>query len=137
MLPAAAMIGTALSGCVKKPPPVSVNELMENPRLLEATMVRCSADRNLRYEVECVNARDASSRLQAAAEKARRDELERQSESKRQALREAQEAADAARRRELEEQKLREEEEYHGQFGTAPGDAAPESETEAVDDPAN
>ena len=30
-----------LAACTKEPPPVSVAEFMENPRLLEATMVRC------------------------------------------------------------------------------------------------
>ena len=132
LLPVALLV-VAQSGCADKSPPVSVSELMENPRLLEATMVRCSADRGLRYEVACVNARDASSRLEAAAERARREELERQSASKRQALREAQAAADVARQRALEDQKLREEEEYHGQFGTTPDGEFPESETEPAD----
>ena len=104
-----------LAACAEEPPPVTVSEFMENPRLLEATMVRCSENRaELKYEAECVNARDAVNRIAAREEKARREELERQSEQKRQALRRTQEAAAAARRRALEEQRRREEAEYLG-----------------------
>ena len=47
-----------LGGCGNEPPPVSVTEFMENPRLLEATMVRCGQNRaEMKYESECVNAR--------------------------------------------------------------------------------
>lgn len=129
------LILASLSGCAKKPPPVSVDELMANPRLLEATMVRCTADRRLRYEAACVNARGTSRRLQLAAENARREELERQSEMKRQALRESREVADAARRRALEEQKLREEAEYHGQFEAVQDEVQRGPGTVAAGDP--
>lgn len=93
-----------LVACAKQPPPVSVAEFMQNPRLLEATMVRCGENRaTMKYEAECVNARDAVNRLEAREEKARREELEAMSERKRQALRRTQQAAEAARRRAAEE----------------------------------
>ena len=106
-----------LAACAREQPPISVSEFMENPRLLEATMVRCGQNRSeMKYEVECVNARDAINRLEVDAKQARREELEAQSERKRQALRRTQEAAAEARRRALEAQKRREEAEYLGVF---------------------
>lgn len=113
-----------LGACAEEPPPISATEFMENPRLLEATMVRCAQNRaESRYIAECMNARDAVNRLEATAERTRREGLEKQSERKRQALRRTQEAAAEARRRSLEEQRRREEEEYL--FGGAPaGDVA-------------
>ena len=113
-----------LGACAEEPPPISAAEFMDNPRLLEATMVRCGQNRSeSKYVVECVNAREAVNRLEAAAERDRREGLEEQSERKRQALRRTQQAAAEARRRALEEQRRREEEEYL--FGDAPaGDVA-------------
>jgi hypothetical protein len=111
-----------LAACSEEAPPVSVGEFMENPRLLEATMVRCAQNRSeSRYVVECVNARDAVNRLEAAQEKARREEFELQSERKRQALRRTQEAAAEARRSALEAQRRREEQDYLGIFDHTPG----------------
>ena len=110
-----------VAACSEEPPPISVNEFMENPRLLEATMVRCGQNRSeMKYEVECVNARDAINRIERAEERARRAELERQSERKRQALRRTQEAAAAARQRAVEEQRRREEAEYLAIFEELP-----------------
>ena len=111
-----------LAACAKEQPPISVSEFMENPRLLEATMVRCAQNRaEMKYEPECVNARDAVNRLEVRAKQAKREELEAQSERKRQALRRTQEAAAEARRRAVEAQKRREEAEYLGVFdGVAP-----------------
>ncbi len=89
-------------------------------------MVRCGQNRSeSKYVIECINARDAVNRLEAAAERERREGLEKQSERKRQALRRTQQAAAEARRRALEEQRRQEEEEYL--FGDAPQDdvAAP------------
>ena len=106
-----------LAGCAEEVRPVSVQEFMDNPRLLEATMVRCGQNRaTMKYEAECVNAREAVNRIEAAEEKARRVYLEEQSERKRQALRRNQEAAAEARRRALEAQRLQEEAEYLGLF---------------------
>lgn len=106
-----------LSACGEEPPPISVAEFTEQPRLLEATMVRCGQNRSeSRYDVECINARDAVNRMEAAQEKVRREELEKQSERKRQALRRTQQAAAEARRRTQEAQRLREEQEYLGIF---------------------
>jgi hypothetical protein len=115
---------TLLVACSEEPPPVSVGEFMENPRLLEATMVRCGQNRSKsRYLADCINARDAVNRLEAAAEKTRREDLERQSERKRQALRRTQEAAAEARRRTLEAQRSQEEQEYLGIFDQAQGES--------------
>ncbi len=111
-----------LAACTEEPPPVSVAEFMEKPRLLEATMVRCAQNRSeSRYLAECINAREAVNRIEAAQEKTRREEFEKQSERKRQALRRTQEAVAEARRRALEAQRLREEEDYLGLFEEVPG----------------
>lgn len=111
-----------LGACAEELPPVSVVEFMKNPRLLEATMVRCAQNRSeTKYEVECVNARDAVNRLAAAEEQARRQQMEAQSERKRQALRRTQEAVAEARRRAMEAQRQQEEAEYLGLFDELPG----------------
>ena len=121
----------AIAGCAEPPPPVSVAEFMENPRLLEATMVRCGRNRaEMKYESECVNAREAVNRLERRAERDRRERLEAQSERKRQALRRTQEAAAAARRRAEEERRRREEQEYLGIFDdSGAASAAPVADT--------
>ncbi len=110
-----------LAACAEEQPPVSVSQFMGNPRLLEATMVRCARNRSeTKYDAECLNARDAVNRQEAASERERREQLEAQSESKRQALRRTQEAAAEARRRRLEAQRLKEEAEYLGLFEEVP-----------------
>jgi len=115
------------SACADEQPPISAAQFMENPRLLEATMVRCARNRSeTKYDAECLNARDAVNRQEVASERERRKQLEAQSESKRQALRRTQEAAAEARRRRLEAQRLREEAEYLGLFEEVPAD--PESD---------
>jgi len=112
-----------LLACTKEPPPRTVTEFVENPILLEATMVRCAQDRSRsKYEVDCVNAREAANRLAVAEDEDRRKELEAQSERKRQALRRTQRAAAEARRRAAEARRLREEAEYLGQFNRPPGE---------------
>lgn len=125
-----------LAACGKEPPPVSVAEFMENPRLLEATMIRCGQNRaELKYEPECIHARDAVNRLEAREKKVRREELEAMSERKRQALRRTQQAAAEARRRALEEAREKEQAEYMG----IPEDQAASdlgSESIVVDPPA-
>lgn len=135
----AAGILLLMAACAEEPPPVSVYEFMENPRLLEATMVRCGQNRaEMKYEVDCINARDAANRIASAEEQARRAELERQSERKRQALRRTQQAAAEARRRALEEQRLREEEQYLGiitdEVGPAVETIAPQPENAPLED---
>lgn len=115
-----------LGGCAEEIVPVSVTEFMNNPRLLEATMIRCGQNRSeLKYSADCVNARDAVNRLAAAEEAERRGNLEEQSERKRQALRRSQQAAADAQRRALEAQRQREEEEYLGFFEETPGETSP------------
>jgi hypothetical protein len=87
-------------------------------------MVRCARNRSeTKYDAECLNARDAVNRQEAASERERRQQLEAQSERKRQALRRTQEAAAEARRRRLESQRLREEAEYLGLFEEVPAAA--------------
>jgi type II secretory pathway pseudopilin PulG len=83
----------------------------------------------MRYEAECVNAREANKQIAAREEAQRREEFEKQSERKRQALRRAQEAAATARRRAEEERRLLEEQEYLAQFGELP----PQTETSSND----
>lgn len=107
----------ALVGCAEEPPPPTVNEFLADSVLLEATMVRCSANRSsTKYEPECVNAREASNRIGRAEEQERRARLEEQSERKRRALRRTQEAAAEARRLAAEARRRREEAAYLSQF---------------------
>jgi hypothetical protein len=106
-----------VTGCAKEIPPRTVSEFVDNPILLEATMVRCAQNRSqTKYDPECVNAREAVNRIATIQDQARREELETQSEQKRQALRRTQEAAAEARRRVAEAQRRREEAAYLGQF---------------------
>jgi hypothetical protein len=99
----------------------SVQEFLDNPAFLEAAMVRCAQNRaETRYDAECMNARQAVSIIEAREERARRDQLESESESKRDALRRTQRAAAEARRRAAEQEQLRKEAEYLAQFGELP-----------------
>ena len=124
--------GSALvTACAEEPRPRSVTEFIENPILLEAAVVRCAQNRTeSRYDAECVNARQAASIIEAKEERARRDELEAESDKKREALRRTQRAAAEARRRAIEVERLREEAEYLAQFGELP--PPPDGET-AID----
>ena len=117
-----------LAACEKEEAPArSVQEFMDNPILLEAAIVRCQRNRTeLRYDKECINAREAVRIVEAEEEAARRAELQAQSEAKLREIRMRQEAEDEARRLAEEQQRLREEAEYHAQFGELPpssGDA--------------
>ena len=99
----------------------SVQEFLDNPMLLEAAMLRCQRDRpEMRYDKECINAREAVRVVEAEEDAARRAGREAESEEKRRALRRMQEAQDEARRRAAEQERLRQEAEYHAQFGEAP-----------------
>jgi len=99
----------------------SVQEFLDNPIFLEAAVVRCSQNRTeSRYDAECVNARQAVSIIEAREERARREQLEAESESKRDALRRTQAAAAEARRRVAEAEQLQREAEYLAQFGVTP-----------------
>lgn len=116
-------VAILLAGCAREVPPPSVQELVDNSIKLEAIMVRCQQNRSeLRYEAECVNARQAVSIIEAQEERARRAALEEQSERKREALRRTQEAAAEARRRAAEAERLQREAEYLAQFGELPPD---------------
>jgi len=110
-----------LAACGREPPPRSVHDFLDNPIILEAAMVRCAQNRSeSRYDLECVNARQAVSIIEAREERARADALELQSERKREALRRTQRAAAEARRRAAEAERLRKEAEYLAQFGELP-----------------
>ena len=83
-------------------------------------MVRCAQNRSeMRYDEECVNARQAVARVQAKEEAARKAALEADSERKRKALRRTQEAAAEARRR---AERARAEAEYIAEYGIEPLD---------------
>ena len=123
------------AGCSDEPEPRSVREYLDNPQFLEATVVRCAQNRSqTRYDVECVNARQAVSVIEAREERSRRDKLESQSKSKRDALRRTQVAASEARHRAAEMIRLQEEAEYLAQFGELP---LPRNDTTANDLDAN
>ena len=127
-----------LAACSKEPLPVlSVSDFLEDPILLEATIVLCAQDRsNTKYEAECVNAREAASRVSVIDQEARRQEQEAQFERKRKALRRTQNAAAEARRRALAAQRQREEDEYLGVFEAVPGvEKDPAAGSVAVADP--
>ena len=106
-----------LVACDKEVTPRTVTEFKENPNLLEAAMVHCAQNRSTtKYEVECINAREAINLIARAEDDARKVDLEAQSERKRRALRRTQEAAAEARRRAAEADRQRIEDEYLGQF---------------------
>ena len=111
-----------VQGCGQDPASArSVQQYLDNPQFLEAAVVRCSQNRSeSRYDAECVNARQAVSIIEAREERARRDQLEAESESKRDALRRTQRVAAEARRRAAESEKLQKEAEYLAQFGATP-----------------
>ena len=108
-------------GCSQEQPVRSVQEFLDNPQFLEAAVVRCSQNRaESRYDAECVNARQAVSLIEAREERARREQFEAQSESKRDALRRTRRVATEARRRAAEQEQLRKEAEYLSQFDELP-----------------
>ena len=133
------LLGVAsLWACSDEVPPPSVGAFMDDSVLLDATMVRCSADRaKTKYEPECVNAREAINRLERAAEVERRAALEAQSERKRRALRRTQEAASAARRRAEEAERARQEAAYLAQFETIPPSSGEPQSAPGSDAPEN
>ena len=107
-----------IGACSEERPARTVQEFLDNPQFLEAAVVRCSVNRaESRYDSECINARQAIDVVEARDERARRDRLEAESESKRDALRRTQRAASAARREAAERERLREEAAYLAQFG--------------------
>jgi hypothetical protein len=122
----AVFVASLLSACAKEvPPPITVGQFMADPILLEATVVRCAHDRSAtKYDVECVNAREAGNRMASSDRDQRRKALEAQSARKRQALRRTQEAATEARRRATDAQRQREEDEYLGVYEVVPGDGS-------------
>jgi len=127
---------TLFAGCGREPPPRSVHEFLDEPILLEATMVRCAQNREeTRYDVECVNARQAVSLIEAREERARHDAFELESKRKREALIRTQKAAAEARRRAAEAEALRKESEYLAQFGESPPPTIEEDDQQAANAP--
>lgn len=123
------------AACAEEPPPPSVQQFVDDSILLEAAMVRCSANRvQSRYEAECVNAREAVKIIAAREEKERQAEMEALSEKKRRALRRTLDAAAEARKRAAERERLRREAEYLAQFGELP---PPEETDEATTNDGN
>ena len=123
------------AGCAEEPPPPSIQQFVDDSILLEAAMVRCSANRvETRYEAECVNAREAVKIIAAREEKDRQAEMEALSEKKRRALRRTLDAAAEARKRAAERERLRREAEYLAQFGELP---PPEEGDEATQEVGN
>lgn len=121
--PAAWLVALLVASC-SEPPPTTVVEFVEDPRLLEATMLRCADNRaELRYTQECLNAREAVDRIAAREAAERRADLEAESERKREALRRRRQLEEEARARAEEEERLRQEAEYLSQFGEAPAGA--------------
>lgn len=124
-----------LAGCSRELPPRTVQEFLDDPIQLEAAVVRCAQSRSeTRYEVECVNARQAVSIIEAREERERAELLEEQSQRKRDALRRTQEAAAEARRRAEEAERLRREAEYLAQFGELP---PPEGDADTAEESGN
>lgn len=122
-----------LVGCSEPPPPPSVAELLADPVLLDATMVRCLQQHDgTNYAPECISAREAAGQLALVAEQARQAELEAESERKREALRRAQEATDAARRQALELAEQRAAAEYLGLL--PPATVTPEASPAATEE---
>lgn len=109
------------AACAEEPRPPSVQQFLDDSILLEAAMVRCSANRvQTRYEAECVNAREAVKIIAAREERERQAEMEALSEKKRRALRRTLDAAAEARKRAAEQERLRREAAYLAQFGELP-----------------
>ena len=116
-------LGT-VAACTREPPARSVDEFLNDPLLLEAALVRCTQNRSeSRYLAECINAREAVKLIEAKEEAKHREQLEAQSQRKRDALRRTQQAAAEARRRVADAERRRREEEYLEQFGELPPDS--------------
>ncbi len=110
-----------LAGCTKESPSRTVTEFVDDPILLEATMLRCAQDRaGMRYESECISARAAVSRIQAKEEADDRADQDASFERKRRALRRRQAVIAETRRRAVEAERLRNEAQYQAQFGELP-----------------
>jgi hypothetical protein len=122
----ALLAGLVLSGC-SEPPPRSVLEYVEDPVLMEATLLRCRLEPELRPDpISCDNARRAAQRLASAAEAERRAQLEAESERRRAERRAREEAESEAARRAEEARRQAEEAAYEGRWEplpSAPDDA--------------
>jgi len=82
------LLGLALAGCTKPPPPRSFADFMEDRIAMEGALARCNQNRDETHDdIECANARRASMAIALTEERARREDLERESERKLAALR--------------------------------------------------
>lgn len=82
-----AAVVVALGGC-EQPRPLTFTEFMEDEFARDGTLVRCNADRQATAgDIECANARRAAMAIALREERARREELEAESERLRAELR--------------------------------------------------
>jgi hypothetical protein len=83
-----AAAGLALGGC-EEPRPLSFTEFMEDDFARDGTLARCNEDREASAgDIACANARRAAMAIALREERARREELEAESERLRAELRE-------------------------------------------------
>ncbi len=79
------------------PPPRTVNDLAEDPAVLQGLAARCEADKKAKFtDVECANARRAMDRLGSADDAKLHDEREAEFERQRAERRAKDEAAKRA-----------------------------------------
>ena len=119
--------------CTQPPPPRTFIDFLDDPIAREGVLLRCNRDRDATArDPECADARRAAAAVAARQDEARRQELERQSEQKREALRAA---IAAEQQRELDAQRAAEaaaQAAYEAQWvdtetnGATNGAAAPE-----------
>ena len=77
-----ALVLTVLSGC-GKPEPLYYTDFMEDRFAREGTLARCNQDRDASInDIECANARRAAATIALREERARRAQLEQESERK-------------------------------------------------------
>ncbi len=115
-----------------EPPPRTFQEFLDDPVLLEATLLRCRQEGEAaRADANCENARRAAARLAAEAEATRRAEREAASARMREERRRREEAEAEARRRAEDAARRAEEEAYEASWilpeaaGERPDTAAP------------
>lgn len=100
-----------------EPPPRTLQEFLNDPVLLEATLLRCRQEGDAaRSDPNCENARRAAARLAAEAEATRRAEREAASQRVREERRRREEAEAEARRRTEDAARRADEEAYEASW---------------------
>lgn len=106
----------AIAGC-SEPPPRTVQEFMDDPVLLEATLLRCRQEGEAaRGDPNCEHARRAAARVAAELEATRRAEREAASARLREERRRREEAEALARQQAEEAARRAEEEAYEASW---------------------